>query len=175
MGTCARPGSRWARLPHTGLAGECALCAFLRCKSCLIRDSDLHRPMAWFPGAYGPLGARARAGTRCIKHAPEPAFTRRPPWNGHGNGPTGTRAPGQARRRAGPATAHVVSYHYTRVLRGWGPSECSRNARREAPDLTRPESHASHRGLRLDGRLASADRRLVCGAESWSGRLNKFM
>ena len=25
-------------LPHAGLAGECALCAFLLCKSCFIRD-----------------------------------------------------------------------------------------------------------------------------------------
>ena len=41
MGTCARLGSRWARLPHAGLAGECALCAFLLCKSCFIRDIDL--------------------------------------------------------------------------------------------------------------------------------------
>jgi hypothetical protein len=32
MGTCARLGSRWRRLPHAGLAGECALCAFLLCK-----------------------------------------------------------------------------------------------------------------------------------------------
>jgi hypothetical protein len=42
MGTCAaRPGSRWARLPHTGLAGNRALCAFLLCKSCFLRDIDL--------------------------------------------------------------------------------------------------------------------------------------
>ena len=52
MGTWARLGSRWARLSHAGLAGECALCAFFLCKSCFIRDIDLHRPMAWFPGAY---------------------------------------------------------------------------------------------------------------------------
>ena len=41
MDTCARPGSRWARLPHAGLAGNRALCAFLLCKSCFIRDTDL--------------------------------------------------------------------------------------------------------------------------------------
>ena len=52
MGIWARLGSRWARLPHAGFAGECALCAFLLCKSCFIRDIDLRRPMAWFPGAY---------------------------------------------------------------------------------------------------------------------------
>ena len=52
LGTCARLGSRWARLPHAGLAGDCALCVFSLCKSCFIRDIDLHRPMAWFPGAY---------------------------------------------------------------------------------------------------------------------------
>ena len=51
LGTWARLGSRWARLPHAGLAGECALCAFFLCKSCFVRDIDLHRPMAWFPGA----------------------------------------------------------------------------------------------------------------------------
>ena len=34
-------GSRWARLPHAGFAGECALCAFLLCKSCFTRDIDL--------------------------------------------------------------------------------------------------------------------------------------
>ena len=52
LGTCARLGSRWAQLQHAGLAGECALCVFSLCKSCFIRDSDLHRPMACFPGAY---------------------------------------------------------------------------------------------------------------------------
>ena len=52
LGTCARLGSRWARLPHAGFAGECALCVFSLCKSCFIRDSDLCGPMAWFPGAY---------------------------------------------------------------------------------------------------------------------------
>jgi hypothetical protein len=52
LGTCARLGSRWARLPHAGFAGECALCVFSLCKSCFIRDIDLCRPMAWFPGAY---------------------------------------------------------------------------------------------------------------------------
>ena len=41
LGTCARLGSRWARLPHAGLAGECALCVFSLCKSCFIRDIDL--------------------------------------------------------------------------------------------------------------------------------------
>jgi hypothetical protein len=46
--TCARLGSRWARLPHAGLAAECALCAFLQCKSCFIRDIDLCGPMAAF-------------------------------------------------------------------------------------------------------------------------------
>ena len=46
MGACARLGSRWARLPHAGLAGERALCAFLLCKSCFIRDIDLCGPMA---------------------------------------------------------------------------------------------------------------------------------
>ena len=46
MGTCARLGSRQARLQHAGLADECALCAFFLCKSCFIRDMDLHRPMA---------------------------------------------------------------------------------------------------------------------------------
>ena len=46
LGTCARLGSRWARLPHAGLAGECALCAFFLCKSCFIRDIDLCGPMA---------------------------------------------------------------------------------------------------------------------------------
>ena len=52
MGVWARLASRWARLPHAGFAGECALCAFFQCKSCFIRDIDLHRPMAWLPGAY---------------------------------------------------------------------------------------------------------------------------
>ena len=52
MGTWARLGSRWARLPHDGLAGKCALCVFSLCKSCFIRDIDLCGPMAWFPGAY---------------------------------------------------------------------------------------------------------------------------
>jgi hypothetical protein len=54
LGTCARLGSRWARLPHAGFAGECALCVFSLCKSCFIRDIDLCGPMAWFPGAYIP-------------------------------------------------------------------------------------------------------------------------
>ena len=52
MGTWGRLGGRSARLPHAALAGERALCAFFLCKSCFIRDIDLHRPMAWFPGAY---------------------------------------------------------------------------------------------------------------------------
>ena len=52
LGTCARLGSRWARLPHASLAGNCALCVCFLCKSCFIRDIDLHPPMAWFPGAY---------------------------------------------------------------------------------------------------------------------------
>jgi hypothetical protein len=52
LGTCARLGSRWARLPHAGLAGDCALCVVFLCKSCFIRDIDLCGPMAWFPGAY---------------------------------------------------------------------------------------------------------------------------
>ena len=52
MDTCARPGSRWARLPHAGLAGNRPLCAFLLCKSCFIRDIDLCGPTACFPGAY---------------------------------------------------------------------------------------------------------------------------
>ena len=52
LGTCARLGSRWARLPHAGLAGECALCVFSLCKSCFIRDIDLCGPMACFPSAY---------------------------------------------------------------------------------------------------------------------------
>ena len=34
------------QLPHAGLAGACALCAFFLCKSCFIRDSDLCGPMA---------------------------------------------------------------------------------------------------------------------------------
>ncbi len=46
MGTCARLGSRQARLQHASLADECALCAFFLCKSCFIRDMDLHRPIA---------------------------------------------------------------------------------------------------------------------------------
>ena len=46
LGTCARLGSRWARLPHAGFAGECALCAFFLCKSCFIWDIDLCGPMA---------------------------------------------------------------------------------------------------------------------------------
>jgi hypothetical protein len=50
LGTWARLRSRWARLPHAGLAGNRALCAFFLCKSCCIRDIDLHRPMAWSPG-----------------------------------------------------------------------------------------------------------------------------
>ena len=52
LGTCARLGSRWARLPHAGLAGECALCVVFLCKSCFIRDIDLCGLMASFPGAY---------------------------------------------------------------------------------------------------------------------------
>ena len=44
-------GSRWARLPHAGLAGDCALCVVFLCKSCFIRDIDLCGLMAWFPGA----------------------------------------------------------------------------------------------------------------------------
>ena len=50
MDTCARlpVGSRWARLPHAGLAGECALCVSSPCKSCFIRDIDLCRPIAAF-------------------------------------------------------------------------------------------------------------------------------
>ncbi len=43
---CARLGSRWARLPQAGFAGECALCTFFRCKSCFIQDTDLCGPMA---------------------------------------------------------------------------------------------------------------------------------
>jgi hypothetical protein len=44
MDTCApRLGSRWARLAHAGVAGNRALCAFLLCKSCFIRDIDLLR------------------------------------------------------------------------------------------------------------------------------------
>ena len=59
MGTCARPGvhtgGRWARLPHhipdwpgplCVTVGECALSAFLLCKSCFIREIDLCGPMA---------------------------------------------------------------------------------------------------------------------------------
>jgi hypothetical protein len=42
QGTCPRLGSRWALLPHAGLAGECALCAFLSCKSCLYSG---YRPL----------------------------------------------------------------------------------------------------------------------------------
>ncbi len=34
----------WESRP--GFDGECALCAFLLCKSCFIRDIDLQRPMA---------------------------------------------------------------------------------------------------------------------------------
>ena len=52
LGTCARLGSRWARLPRAGFAGDCALCVFSLCKSCFIRDIDLCGPMTWFPGAY---------------------------------------------------------------------------------------------------------------------------
>ena len=48
MGTCARLGSRWARLPHADLAGDCALGVVFLCKSCFIRDIDLCGPMAWF-------------------------------------------------------------------------------------------------------------------------------
>ena len=55
MDTCVRLGSRWARLPLTGLAGEGALCALLLCKSCFIRDIDRCGPMARFPGAYDLL------------------------------------------------------------------------------------------------------------------------
>jgi hypothetical protein len=46
---------------------ECALCPFFLCKSCFIRDIDLHQPMAWFPGAYilrAVLGKSARLGSR---------------------------------------------------------------------------------------------------------------
>ncbi len=46
MGTYARLGSRWARLPHAGFAGNRALCALLLCKSCFIRDIDRCGPMA---------------------------------------------------------------------------------------------------------------------------------
>ena len=52
LDTCARLGSRWAQLPHASLAGERALCVVFLCKSCFIRDIDLCRPMAWFPGAH---------------------------------------------------------------------------------------------------------------------------
>ncbi len=56
MGTWERLGSRWARLPHAGFAGECALGVFSLCKSCFqviqVRDIDLCGPMACFPGAY---------------------------------------------------------------------------------------------------------------------------
>ncbi len=33
------------------MAGNRALCAFLLCKSCFLRDIGLCGPMAWFPGA----------------------------------------------------------------------------------------------------------------------------
>ena len=59
LGTCARLGSRWARLPHAGLAGECALCVVFLCKSCFIRDMELRRPMAWFPLLPGAYDLRA--------------------------------------------------------------------------------------------------------------------
>jgi hypothetical protein len=52
LGTCARLGSLWARLPLAGFAGDCALCVVFLCKSCFIRDIYLCGPMAWFPGAY---------------------------------------------------------------------------------------------------------------------------
>ena len=52
LGTCVRLGSRWARLPHASLAGNCALCVCFLCKSCFIRDIDLCGPTACFPGAY---------------------------------------------------------------------------------------------------------------------------
>ena len=52
MDTCARPGSRWARLPHTGLAGNRALCAFLLCTSCFIRDIDLCGGVWQLPAAF---------------------------------------------------------------------------------------------------------------------------
>ena len=51
MGTRGRPGSRWARLPHAGLAGNRALCVFSLCKSCFIRDIDLCRPVLQPPAA----------------------------------------------------------------------------------------------------------------------------
>jgi hypothetical protein len=78
--TCARLGSRWARLPHAGLAGECALCVVFLCKSCFIRDMELRRPMAWFPGAYD-LRALSWAHVRVWGAAGRGCRT--PAWPGH--------------------------------------------------------------------------------------------
>jgi hypothetical protein len=88
LGTCARLGSRWARLPHAGFAGECALCVFSLCKSCFIRDIDLCRPMAWFPGAY-VLRALSWAHARV--------------WGAAGRG---------CRTPASPGNAHFVCFPY---------------------------------------------------------------
>ena len=56
-GTCAHLGSRWARLPHTGLAGNRALCAFLLCLSCFLRYGVAR-------GGPGARGRQRRGGPR---------------------------------------------------------------------------------------------------------------
>jgi hypothetical protein len=82
LGTCARLGSRWARLPHAGLAGDCALCVVFLCKSCFFRDIDLCRLMAWFPGAY-VLRALSWAHVRVWGAAGRAYPTPASPGNGH--------------------------------------------------------------------------------------------
>ncbi len=59
MGTCACLGSRWARLPHAGSAGESALCTFLLCKSCCIRDIDLCSGVWQPPAAFTRVLSRS--------------------------------------------------------------------------------------------------------------------
>ena len=106
MGTCARQGSRWARLPHAGLAGECALCAFLLCKSCFIRDIDVCRPIIAFLALHA-LRALSWAHMRV--------------WGAAGRG---------CRTPAWPGSAHLVYFPYVnRALFGisssadrWPPS-----------------------------------------------------
>jgi hypothetical protein len=151
MGTWARPGSRWARLPHAGFAGECALCAFFLCKSCFIRDIDLRRPMAWFPGAYD-LRTLSWAHVRV--------------WGAAGRGCHTPASPGSAR--------FARSSYVNRALFGISTADEAQRCRTRVPRAKAPKWQASTAQLtcasgcpwpgRRDRALGAAARLLQLGA-----------
>jgi len=127
-------GGRWTRLPHAGLAGECALCAFLVRKSCFINNKF---GISTYAVACGRVAAYGRSHERSLTT----------PLLALATGTRGKCAPSQARFKVVPTgslcqqLAHSglpVHPGHLRAVKPTTPGPCSRTDRTAA--------RVSHRG-----------------------------